>query len=206
MLLQVWATGFRIQIANRVECVFQHVQREQFQKMFHLNQVLLNWNQLKPFVIIVPLDVLIELNHKNGFVMKTTGKEGLVNKDANLCRFPKFGYNYMNDKSRITKPLLKVNGRFEEISFEKAFDLIAEKVKGVNADDNVFFAGARLTNEEMYLVQKLARGGVKTNNVSSFHYLNRGDGYIYDSASNVPFDQLYGASKIYLLGSEIKCG
>ncbi|MCD4697261.1 MAG: FAD-dependent oxidoreductase, partial [Bacteroidales bacterium] len=145
----------------------------------------------------------VELQHKNGFVMQTTGKNGLVNKDANICRFPKFGYNYINDKSRITKPLLKINGRFKEISFKKAFNLIKEKIKAVKPDDNVFFAGARLTNEEMYLIQKLARGGVKTNNITSFHYLNRGDGYIFDSFANVPFEQLSGASRIYLVGSEI---
>jgi len=145
----------------------------------------------------------VELQHKNGFVMQTTGKQGIVNKEGNLCRFPKFGYNYINDINRITKPLLKVKGRFEEISFKKAFGLIAEQINLVNPDDNIFFAGARLTNEEMYLIQKLARGGVKTNNVSSFHYLDRGDGFIFDSHKNVPFDQLNGASKIYLLGSEI---
>lgn len=145
----------------------------------------------------------VDLQHKNGFVMETTGHKGLINKDGNLCRFPKFGYNYINDRSRITKPLLKVKGRFEEISYKKAFDLIAEKIKQVNPDDNVFFAGARLTNEEMYLIQKLARGGVKTNNVSNFHYMNRGHGYTFDSHKNVPFDQLPMASKIYLLGSEI---
>ena len=96
-----------------------------------------------------------------------------------------------------------MNGRFEEISWKKAFDLITEKIKDSNPDDNVFFAGARLTNEELYLIQKLARGVAKTNNITSFHYLNRGDGYINDSYAAVPFEQLSGASKIYLVGSEI---
>ena len=145
----------------------------------------------------------VNLHHKNGFVMKTTGNNGLVNTDGNICRFPKFGYNYLNDTPRITKPLLKINGRFEEITFKKAFDLIHQKIKAVQPDDNAFFAGARLSNEEMYLIQKLARAGAKTNNVTSFHYLNRGDGYIFDSAFNVPFEQLNGASKIYLIASEI---
>lgn len=145
----------------------------------------------------------VHLHHKNGFVMKTTGKAGLINTDGNICRFPKFGYRHLNDAGRITKPMQKINGRFEEISFEKAFNLITEKIKAAKPDDNAFFAGARLTNEEMYLIQKLARAGAKTNNVTSFHYLNRGDGYIFDSAANVPFDQIAGASKIYLIGSEI---
>ena len=55
----------------------------------------------------------------------------------------------------------------------------------------------------MYLIQKLARYGVKTNNVSSFHYLERENGYQHNCISNVPFEKIDGASKIYLLGSEI---
>jgi len=145
----------------------------------------------------------ISLNYKKDFVMKVTGNEGLINNDGNLCKYPKFGYHYLNDVSRITKPLLKVNGRFEEISFKKAYEIIAEKIKNVEPDDNVFFTGARLSNEEMYLVQKLARNGAKTNNVTSFHYLNRGNGYIGNSIENVPFEQIKDANKIYLIGAEI---
>ena len=145
----------------------------------------------------------IVLNHKSGFVMKVSGGEGIVNPDGNICKYPKFGFNYLNDNVRITKPLLKVKGGFKEISFKKAYDIITEKITQVKPDDNAFFAGARLTNEEMYLIQKLARAGAKTNNVTSLHYINRGDGYTFNSRSNVPFDQIEGASKIYLLGSEI---
>lgn len=145
----------------------------------------------------------VSLDHKNQFVMQVSGAEGLVNKDGNICKYPKFGYNYLNDKSRIIKPLLKISGRFKEVSYKKAFKLIVERISSVNPDENAFFAGGRLTNEEMYLIQKLARVGAKTNNVSSFHYLNRGDGYKSNSRSNVPFEQISGASKIYLIGSEV---
>ena len=145
----------------------------------------------------------ITINYKGNFIMRVTGNEGLVNPDGNLCRYPKFGYKYLNDVTRITKPLLNENGSLTEISFDKAYDIIAENINKVSPDDNAFFAGARLSNEEMYLIQKLARAGAKTNNVSSFHYLNRGDGYVFNSRDNVPFGNIDKASKIYLLGSEI---
>ena len=145
----------------------------------------------------------IQLHHKNGFVMQVTGAEGLINSDGNICRFPKFGYQYLNDSRRITRPLFKINGRFEEITFEEAYKIIAEKVKNVSPDENGFFAGARLTNEELHLIRKLAESGVKSTNIHSFHYLNRGVGYSHDSFANVPFDQISGANKIYLIGSEI---
>lgn len=145
----------------------------------------------------------ISLNHKKGYVFNVTGKEGKINHDGNLCKYPKFGYSYLNDNSRITEPLIKESGKFEKLSFDKALDNIVKRIKSVKPDENAFFAGARLSNEEMYLIQKLARYGVKTNNVSSFHYLGRGEGYKQNYASNVPFEKLSSASRIYLLGSEI---
>jgi len=145
----------------------------------------------------------MSLEHKNQFVMGVVGAEGKVNKDGNLCKYGMFGYQYINDRTRIASPLLKVNGSFREVSFKKAYEVIAERLKSVEPDENAFFAGARLTNEEMYLIQKLARKGVGTNNVTSFHYLNRGIGYKNNANANVPFDQIPGASKFYLLGSEI---
>jgi len=145
----------------------------------------------------------ITLHHRNGFFVKVTGKKGLISTDGNFCRQIKFGYHYLNDRSRMTRPMLNVRGEFKEIPFDEAYRLIVEKIKSVSPDENVFFAGARLTNEEMYLIQKLARGGVKTNNIHSFHYLGRGKGYMKNWAANVRFQDIKGAGKIYLIGAEL---
>ncbi len=145
----------------------------------------------------------IELHHKNGFVLRVTGKKGLLNHDGNICKYPKFGYQYLNDINRITKPLLKVDGKFEEISFEKAFRLIKEKIKAVAPIENAFFGGARLSNEELYLIHKLARAAAKTNNLGSFHYFGRGEGYRNNCELNASYGQIGDASAIYIVGSEI---
>ena len=145
----------------------------------------------------------ISLNHKNGFVMNVTGVNGMVNTKGNLCRYPKLGYNFMNERNRILKPMKKVHGKFQEISFQEAFLIIRDQITGVSPDENAFFAGARLSNEELYLVQKLARAAAKTNNIGSFHYLGRGDSYRTDSEYTVPFENIRNASRIYLVGTEI---
>ncbi len=145
----------------------------------------------------------IELHHKGGFVSRTTGSKGLINKNGNICRYAKFGYHYLNDKSRITKPLKKIDGKFVEISFKEAFETILEKISSVQPAENGFYIGARLTNEEMYLIQKLARAGVKTNQVSSFHYMGRGGGYFLNSQFSVPLTQISKAGRIYIFDSEI---
>jgi len=145
----------------------------------------------------------ITLHHKTGFVSRVTGSKGLINKDGSICRFAKFGYRYLNDKNRITQPLKKTNGQFEPITFEEAFSIIKEKLETAKADENGFYAGARLTNEEIYMVQKLARAGAKTNNISSFHYMGRGDGYVANNHYNVPLEQLKMAKRVYILDSEV---
>jgi len=145
----------------------------------------------------------ITLYHKNGFVMGVTGNNGIVNPDGNICKYPKFGYKYLNDRNRITRPLLKEDGKFKEITFEEAFRLISEKIKSVKPNENGFFAGARLSNEELYLIHKLARGAAKTNNLGSFHYLGRGQGYRSNWELNVPLEKIKEASRIYLIGTEI---
>ncbi len=145
----------------------------------------------------------ISLQTVNGFTYGVTGRKGLVNADGNICRYAKFGYNYLNDTSRITTPMLRVDGKFETISFEKAFGIIKEKISEVNPNDNAFFGGARLSNEEMYLIHKLARLAVKTNNVGSFHYLGRGESYRKNCEYNVPFSEIKDASLICFIGTEI---
>ena len=145
----------------------------------------------------------ISLHHKNGFVWDVTGSKGLINSDGNICRYPKFGYNYLNN-NRITKPLLKKGNKFVEVEFDEAYQLIANKIKqGIIKDENAFYGGARLTNEEQYLIQKLARVGAKTNHVNNFHYLFGNTGYIQNSTANVELKQLEKAERIYIIGSEI---
>lgn len=145
----------------------------------------------------------VSYHHKDGFVARATGSAGLVNKDESICRQAKFGYRYLNDPCRLTHPLKKVNGSFEAISFREAWKLIKEKVAAAHPEENGVYIGARLTNEEIYLLQKLARAGLGTGNVDSFHYMGRGNGYRENSRHVVPMDQIRQAKRIYFLDSEI---
>ncbi|HRZ76957.1 MAG TPA: FAD-dependent oxidoreductase, partial [Bacteroidales bacterium] len=145
----------------------------------------------------------LELNHKGHFVMKVTGGSGLGNPEGNLCRFGKFGYRQLNDPARITRPLLRGPDGFREISFEEAFGMIASRILSVDADRSAFFAGARLTNEEMYLISKLARAAARTDNLGSFHYLGRGEGYRTSSLHNARLEELQGTGRIWIMGTQI---
>lgn len=143
----------------------------------------------------------IEIHHKGPFITGVQGKKGIVNSDGNICRLPKFGYRNRNSIQRITKPMFKENGKFTEISFEQAFNIIVQNIQSVKPDENAFFGGSRLTNEELYLIHKLARGGAGTNNIGSFQYLGRGEGYRQNTRLNVPVNQIPEASAYFILGS-----
>ena len=86
-----------------------------------------------------------------------------------LCVKGKFAYSFVNHPDRLKTPLIKRNGKFEEATWEEAYELIADKIKETKntygSDALAGLASARCTNEENYLFQKLFRAVVGTNNV-----------------------------------------
>ena len=70
---------------------------------------------------------------------------------------------------RLKAPLLKKDGQFQEVSWEEALKYIATQLKEIKsksgADSIAFLNSPRCSNEESYLLQKLARAVIGTNNV-----------------------------------------
>ncbi len=87
------------------------------------------------------------------------------------CIKGKFGWDFVNSEERITKPLIRDGNEFREAEWEEALDLIAAKftetLKAKGPDALAFISSSKCTNEESYLMQKLARGVVGTNNVDN---------------------------------------
>ncbi|WP_018394616.1 formate dehydrogenase subunit alpha [Bacillus sp. 37MA] len=87
------------------------------------------------------------------------------------CVKGKFGWDYVNSEERLTKPLIREGDAFREAGWEEALELIAGKFieanKTYGPDSMAFISSSKCTNEESYLMQKLARGVVGTNNVDN---------------------------------------
>jgi predicted molibdopterin-dependent oxidoreductase YjgC len=70
---------------------------------------------------------------------------------------------------RLLQPLIKRQGRFEQASWPEALDFIAQKLRQIRhqhgPDALAFLCSPRCSNEESYLLQKLARAVLGTNNV-----------------------------------------
>lgn len=77
----------------------------------------------------------------------------------------------MYGKDRLTKPLVKKNGRYVETSMEEALDLIASKMKETIKDhgkDAVSIYGSgQWTIPDGYVASKLFKGCIGTNNVEA---------------------------------------
>jgi predicted molibdopterin-dependent oxidoreductase YjgC len=89
---------------------------------------------------------------------------------------------------RLRSPLLRKQGRLEEASWEEAFDFIARRLLEVRArhgpDALAFLSSPRCSNEEVFLLQKLARAVVGTNNV------DHGAGVYGNNSLNVLLEML----------------
>jgi len=76
--------------------------------------------------------------------------------DGNLCIRGRFGSSYVNSDQKLTKPLVRRDGQLVEASWEEAIQAVADGFKA--AGDNVgIVSGARLTNEELFLVKNLSK-------------------------------------------------
>jgi len=73
--------------------------------------------------------------------------------------------DFVVSKERLTKPLMKKDGKFIEISWDEALDVVAKKLKQYSPDFVATLSSAKCTNEENYLMMKFARAVLKTNSV-----------------------------------------
>ena len=121
---------------------------------------------------------------KNNKLLYVTGRDGPANQNR-LCVKGRFGFDYVSNPQRLTKPMIRKDGvpkvpheeidpsnpwtHFREVTWEEALDHAAAGLKKIRDRDGsealAGFGSAKCSNEEAYLFQKLVRAGFGTNNV-----------------------------------------
>ncbi|PWI57021.1 formate dehydrogenase subunit alpha [Sulfoacidibacillus thermotolerans] len=108
---------------------------------------------------------------KGRHILKVEPHEDAPANGVSTCVKGKFGWDFVNSEQRLTKPLIRRNGIFEEASWDEALDLVAEKLNETRAaygpDAIGLISSSKITNEENYLMQKLARAVIGTNNIDN---------------------------------------
>ncbi len=103
-------------------------------------------------------------------ILKVEPADGPAN-GVSTCIKGKFGWDFVNSPDRLTKPLIREGDRFREASWDEALDLIARRFSEIKAEHGpdalAFISSSKCTNEESYLMQKLARAVIGTNNMDN---------------------------------------
>ncbi len=111
----------------------------------------------------------LEASIKDGKVVAIdTPKQTEVNA-GHTCIKGRYAFGFYDHPDRLRSPLVKRNGKFEEASWDEAYDYIKhklEKIKNESGPDSIAgISSARCTNEENYIFQKMIRAVVGTNNI-----------------------------------------
>jgi formate dehydrogenase major subunit len=155
----------------------------------------------------------ISLNTRGGSLVTVTPAGGSGVNEKNLCVRGRFGSVTVTAPDRLDRPIVRDGTSEKAASWGDAIGLAARRLAGVAGDrgpDSIAVLGSpRLTNEEAYFLQKLARVGLSTGNVGSFGLaleervfgaLRRAFGR---GASTASYEDLASAEVVLLVDSDI---
>jgi formate dehydrogenase major subunit len=130
-----------------------------------------------------------------------------------LCTKGRFGYRYMMDKDRLLTPMIKKKGGHKEAVWDEAIEFAAKKLESIihtyGPQSVAVFGSPRMTNEELYLLQKFVRAGLKTNNIGSFTNLLNGveqgalDEMFGVTVSTATMDDLRTADVVLVINADV---
>ncbi len=107
---------------------------------------------------------------KDRHILKVEPAGGPTN-GVSTCVKGKFAWDFVDSPDRLTQPLIREGSRFREANWNEALDLIARRFQEIKtrdgADALAFISSSKCTNEESYLMQKLARAVIGTNNIDN---------------------------------------
>lgn len=107
---------------------------------------------------------------KDREILKVEPAEGPAN-GISTCVKGKFAWDFVNSRDRLTTPLIRGGNGFRSATWDEALDLVGRRLgelKAAHGPDAIgLIASSKCTNEESYLMQKLARAVVGTNNIDN---------------------------------------
>jgi formate dehydrogenase major subunit len=105
-----------------------------------------------------------------GIESVTPDRAGPVNR-GHACVKGRFAHGFATSPDRLTTPLVRHDGSLRPASWDEALEFIAVRLRRITAehgpDSVAAISSARATNEENYLMQKLMRIAIGTNNIDN---------------------------------------
>ncbi len=111
----------------------------------------------------------VNLHVVDDLIYKVTGRFDNPVNHGNLCVKGRFGVDFVHAKDRLTQPLLREQEELTPAAWDRAMDRVSSRLLEIRdhygPDSIGFLTSAKCTNEENYLLQKIARGLIGTNNI-----------------------------------------
>ena len=113
----------------------------------------------------------LDVHVRDGGVAAVTPQRDAPVNRGHACVKGRFAHGFVRSGDRLTTPLIRRGGELSRASWEEALDVAASAIERVisrrGRDAVAAISSARATNEENYLVQKLMRTVIGTNNVDN---------------------------------------
>jgi len=119
-------------------------------------------------------DVVYPVRNSIGGLGSAAGQRGSISNGVShgtLCVRGSYGCDFIHSPDRLTKPLIKMNESFTEVSWGQASELAATEFKRIKDEHGpnslAILGSSKCTNEENYLLQRFARCVLGINNIDN---------------------------------------
>ena len=111
----------------------------------------------------------LEIGVKNNEILSIRAPDDAEVNAGHTCLKGRYAWRFYKHPDRLTTPLIKKDGEFVEASWDEAYELIVSKIGQIKndfgADAIAGISSSRCPNEENYLMQKMMRAAIGTNNI-----------------------------------------
>jgi len=126
-------------------------------------------NPIPAVCTLCPVGCNMTLDMRHERLMRVMPRENAAVNDIWLCDKGRYGHRFFEHESRLVAPLIRRGEKLIEASWDEALSLVAEKLEATRrARGGAAIAGLaspRLSNEDLYLFQKLFREQLESNNL-----------------------------------------
>jgi len=99
----------------------------------------------------------IRVDYRNRTVYRFVPRRNPAVNKSWICDEGRLSYKWLNRPDRLTAPMVRRSGRLEQVSWDEALAEAARQIaEAAGKGEAVFVPSARATNEELYLLKKLA--------------------------------------------------
>ncbi len=121
-----------------------------------------------------------------------------------LCIKGRYAFDFIDHPERLQSPMMRTADGFEPVSWSKALEVVVEELR--QASRIGIIGSNHTTNEENFFLAKLARQGLKTQNID--HHRTGDLATLFDALSGrsealATTDDLYHAKAVLVVGSDL---